>query len=220
MLGGICGLLCLCGCCFKLGPECYACCRNMYKYLIRKCRMICDRKRSKKPSYQLDKNDITLNPFPCTTTPSAVHLTLPSISQTIDPPISNIKSSLIPNSTTATTTNIFQSGTYNMRYYQYHKWHGPSLVQLEFKDGHVHGNGHDDVGSFTVTGNYSTSDNHLTLFKQYKRGTGDRYENLGHQVTIDLKWNDSVQYFNGKWVVKTANYSGEDKFELKFRQHV
>jgi hypothetical protein len=38
-----------------------------------------------------------------------------------------------------------------MRYYQYRKWHGPFLVQLEFKDGHVHGNGHDDVGSFIVT---------------------------------------------------------------------
>jgi hypothetical protein len=185
--------------------------------LIHKVRRIFDRKHSKKSSYQANKNDITLNPLPRTTTPSSVQITLPSISQTIDPPISHTKSSPILHST---TTSIFQSGTYNMRYYQYRKWHGPSLVQLEFQDGHVHGNGHDDVGSYNVTGNYSTSDNHLTIFKQYKRGTGDRYENLGHQVTIDLKWNDYAQHFDGKWIVKTANYSGKDKFELKFRQHV
>ena len=99
-------------------------------------------------------------------------MTLPSISHTIVPLIPHTKLPPILHSTTP-ITNIFQSGTYNMRYYQYHKWHGPFLAQLEFKDGYVHGNGYDDVGSFNVTGNYSTTDNHLTLFKQYKRGTGD-----------------------------------------------
>ncbi|CAF5056870.1 unnamed protein product, partial [Rotaria sp. Silwood1] len=63
-----------------------------------------------------------------------------------------------------------------------------------------------------------TSDNHVIITKQYKRGTGDPHENLGHQVKIDLKWNDQTQQFDGQWTVRTSNYSGQDKFELKLRQ--
>jgi hypothetical protein len=71
-----------------------------------------------------------------------------------------------------------------------------------------------------VTWHYSTSDNHLNIFKQYERGTGDPHENLGHQVTIELKWNNYAQCFDGKWIVKTRTYSGTDKFELKLKQCV
>ncbi|CAF5053614.1 unnamed protein product [Rotaria sp. Silwood1] len=84
-----------------------------------------------------------------------------------------------------------------------------------FKD-----NGTDDVGSFDVTGSYSTDGNCMTLQKKYKRGTDDPRENLGHEVKIDLKWNDQTQQFDGQWIVRTANYSGQDKFELKLRQHI
>ncbi|CAF4034688.1 unnamed protein product [Rotaria sordida] len=107
-----------------------------------------------------------------------------------------------------------------MRYYQYFKWHGSFLVQMEFNNGNVQGNGTDDVGSYDVTGSYSTDDNRLTLTKQYKRGTGDPRENFGHQVKIDLKWNDQAQHFDGQWVVRTASYFGQDKFELKLRPYV
>ncbi|CAF0894478.1 unnamed protein product [Rotaria sp. Silwood1] len=107
-----------------------------------------------------------------------------------------------------------------MRYYQYFKWHGPFLTQFEFDNRNVQGNGTDDVGSFDVTGSYSTDGNCMTLQKKYKRGTGDPRENLGHEVKIDLKWNDQTQQFDGQWIVRTANYSGQDKFELKLRQHI
>lgn len=105
-----------------------------------------------------------------------------------------------------------------MRYYQYCKWHGPFLIQLEFENRNVQGSGADDVGSYDITGKYSRSDFHLNLIKQYKPRTGDLRENLGHQVTIDLRWNDILQQFDGQWIVKTTNYSGQDKFELKFKE--
>ncbi|CAF4102671.1 unnamed protein product, partial [Rotaria sp. Silwood1] len=114
------------------------------------------------------------------------------------PPISQTELSSIVQDASQ-TTKIFQTGPYNMRYYQYYKWHGPFLVQLEFNDGNIRGKGDDDVGLFDVTGSYSTSDNHVIITKQYKRGTGDPHENLGHQVKIDLKWNDQTQQFDGQW---------------------
>ncbi|CAF3801621.1 unnamed protein product [Rotaria sp. Silwood1] len=151
--------------------------------------------------------------------PSLVHSELPSIPNTKSSSMSFTKLPPILHSKTS-TTNVFQSGFYNMRYYQYFKWHGPFLTQFEFDNRNVQGNGTDDVGSFDVTGSYSTDDNCMTLQKKYKRGTGDPRENLGHEVKIDLKWNDQTQQFEGQWIVRTENYSGQDKFELKLRQHI
>ncbi|CAF2718947.1 unnamed protein product [Rotaria sp. Silwood2] len=70
---------------------------------------------------------------------------------------------------------------------------------------------------FTLPKNYSTSDNHMNSAKQYVPETENPYENLGHQVKIDLKWNAHAQNVDDQWVIRTTMYSGQDKFELKLR---
>jgi hypothetical protein len=115
------------------------------------------------------------------------------------------------------TKSIFQSGAWTSRYYQYGKWHGPHELSLMFdaKQMKINGTGRDDVGTFFVTGIYSTKTQRLGLHKRYRLGTGNSRENLGHTVTIQLYWNPSNNQFEGKWYVQTAKYTGEDKFELK-----
>ncbi|CAF4426077.1 unnamed protein product, partial [Rotaria sp. Silwood2] len=80
---------------------------------------------------------------------------------------------------------------------------------LAFNDGNIRGNGDDDVGLFDVTGSYSKYDNHLTLTKQYKCGTGETHDNRGHQVKVDLKWNHQTQRFNGQWAVLKVHPNAE-----------
>jgi hypothetical protein len=106
-----------------------------------------------------------------------------------------------------------------MRYYQYSKWHGLHYVQLHFDDGLVTGGGTDDVESFTVTVTYCGKKTaRLGFTKQYQLGTGNSRQNLGHEAKIQLEWNDRQQNLNGKWYVKTATYSGNNKSELKLQQ--
>lgn len=113
---------------------------------------------------------------------------------------------------------VFQSGAWTSRYYQYRRWHGPQRLSLKFDHiaMKVSGAGSDDVGSFTVTGIFSTETQRLGLTKKYRLGTGNASENLGHSVTIQLYWNPNTNQFEGKWYVQTKKYGGEDKFELKF----
>jgi hypothetical protein len=82
----------------------------------------------------------------------------------------------------------------------------------------VTGSGSDDIGTFTIDGIYSTTTLRIGLTKTYQKGTGNLFQNLGHQVTIQLTWNEKNQQFKGKWYVKTSKYRGEDKFRLKFNQ--
>lgn len=79
----------------------------------------------------------------------------------------------------------------------------------------VKGSGNDDVGSFTVDGTWSTQTKRLAFKKTYRAGTGNRAENLGHTVIIQLEWNSHTSQFEGKWYVRTAKYNGENKFTLK-----
>ncbi|CAF5025602.1 unnamed protein product, partial [Rotaria sp. Silwood1] len=62
----------------------------------------------------------------------------------------------------------------------------------------VTGSGSDDVGVFTIDGIYSFDTNRIGLTKTYQLDTGDRSENLGHQVIIQLTWNAQNRHFNGK----------------------
>ncbi len=114
--------------------------------------------------------------------------------------------------------NPFQSGIWSSRYFQYTRWHGPYQFSLLFdpQSMKVTGSGSDDVGTFTIDGTYSTETSRIALTKTYQAGTGNRSENLGHQVTIQLTWNAQNNQFEGKWYVQTNKYHGEDKFELKF----
>ncbi|CAF4087681.1 unnamed protein product, partial [Adineta steineri] len=78
------------------------------------------------------------------------------------------------------------------------------------------GSGVDDIGSFTIDGTYSNETNRIGLTKQYQIGTGDPSQNLGHQVIIQVTWNEKNNQFEGKWYVQTKKYHGEGKFQLKF----
>jgi hypothetical protein len=114
--------------------------------------------------------------------------------------------------------SAFQSGIWSSRYFQYGKWHGPYQFSLSFdpQSQKVTGSGSDDVGTFTIDGTYSMKTHRIGLTKTYQAGTGNRSENLGHQVTIQLTWNAQNNQFQGKWYVQTNKYHGEDKFELSF----
>jgi hypothetical protein len=114
--------------------------------------------------------------------------------------------------------NLFQSGIWSSRYFQYKSWHGPSQFSILFdpQSTKVTGSGTDDVGTFTFDGTYSVKTLRIGLTKNYQLGTGNPSENLGHQVTIQLAWNAQNNQFEGKWYVQTKKYHGEDKFELKF----
>jgi hypothetical protein len=113
--------------------------------------------------------------------------------------------------------NHFETGEWSTRYYQAGRWHGPHSLSLTYDQvsGTVVGQGHDDVGAYTITGVFSIKNQCIGLTKKYHPGTGNRAENFAHSVTIQLTWNDVHQGFEGKWFIQTASYRGEDKFELK-----
>jgi hypothetical protein len=80
----------------------------------------------------------------------------------------------------------------------------------------VTGSGSDDVGVFTIDGIYSTETNRIGLKKTYELGTGDRSDNLGHQVKIQLTWNTQNRQFEGKWYVEQSKHHDDGEFVLKF----
>lgn len=116
--------------------------------------------------------------------------------------------------------NVFQSGIWSARYYQYGKWHGPNEMLLRFnpRSTKINGWGWDDVGKFTVKGVYSQQTRRIGLTKTYQVGTGNKAQNLGHNVNIQLTENSRSRNFEGKWYVQTINYHGEDMFELSFNR--
>ena len=115
-------------------------------------------------------------------------------------------------------TNIFRSGYWTSRYFQYGTWHGPHTFLLFFshKELEVTGSGKDDVGEFSIDGTYSLCTGQLGLTKVYEKGTGNLSQNLGHTVNIQLEWNGDKCRFDGRWNVDTRYYRGQDSFELKF----
>lgn len=78
------------------------------------------------------------------------------------------------------------------------------------------GSGSDDVGSFSIEGFYSIETRRIALTKTYQLGTGNPLQNLGHQVLIQVEWNELSRAFEGKWYVRTSKFRGSDKFTLKF----
>jgi hypothetical protein len=116
--------------------------------------------------------------------------------------------------------NIFPSGHWVSRYFQYERWYGPHTFSLFFNHHElkVTGSGIDNVGAFSIDGIYSLNTRRIGLTKMYQKGTGNRSENLGHKVIIQLEWNFEKRQFEGKWYVHTNKYHGKDKFTLKFDQ--
>ena len=117
-------------------------------------------------------------------------------------------------------STIFRSGVWSSLYFQHGRWHGPFKLSLSLNPQSMKatGTGSDDVGTFTIDGEYSTETRRFGLTKRYQAGTGNRAENLAHQVIIQLTWNAQTNQFEGKWYVQTSKYHGEDKFELRFEQ--
>ncbi|UJR12043.1 hypothetical protein I4U23_016221 [Adineta vaga] len=102
---------------------------------------------------------------------------------------------------------IFQLGTWVSRYHQYHEWHKQDYLLLSFDSLKlkVEGKGHDNVGTYTVSGIYSTETQRIGLIKTYQQGTGNPLENLGHSVVIQLLWNSKESQFEGIWSFKHRN---------------
>ncbi len=115
------------------------------------------------------------------------------------------------------SVNPFQSGVWLSRYFQYETWHGPYSFPLSFysQSKKIKGSGSDDVGIFTIDGTFSTETNQMNLIKTYQIETGDRKQNLGHQVTIQLTWNAQSRQFEGKWHVRISTYEDKGEFQLK-----
>ena len=112
--------------------------------------------------------------------------------------------------------DIFQSGTWSSRYHQYNKWHGSFKHEIVFDidQNMLSGHGKDIVGQYTLTGHISTELLTINMIKEYRLDTGDARENLGHEVKIDLKWNNRKRVFVGQWFVHTHKYQGEGQYEL------
>jgi hypothetical protein len=121
--------------------------------------------------------------------------------------------------TEANDANLFPSGVWSGRYFQYDQWHGPSNFSLSFDPSSftIDGSGSDDIGAFNLTGRYSTTTKEIELVKKYQHGTGDESENFGHNVTIEVNWDNDKQLFLGNWYVNTDSYRDEDQYELQFR---
>jgi hypothetical protein len=115
---------------------------------------------------------------------------------------------------------IFQPGAFQSFYYQYNARHGPYNMTLAFypEAGYiVHGGGSDNIGSFVITGIYSPRTLRMGLEKHYQLGTGDPTENLGHTVTIQVKWNHENQQFQGKYYLQTRRHRDENEFIIRFQ---
>ncbi|CAF2814763.1 unnamed protein product [Rotaria sp. Silwood2] len=113
---------------------------------------------------------------------------------------------------------LFQSGQWESQYFQYSKWHGPYQIELSFDalQSKVTGSGLDDIGMYSIEGTYSTQSRRMGLTKTYQLGTGNRLENLGHTVTIQLEWNKYNNQFEGKWYVRTKKFKGAGDFKINF----
>lgn len=118
------------------------------------------------------------------------------------------------------SANVFRSGIWTSRYHQYGKWHGPHEITLTFnpRSSKVSGDGWDEVGRFIVNGIYSLRTRRMGLTKTYQVDTGNKAQNLGHSVTIQLTENVHLQQFEGRWYGQTVKYHGKDKFVLSFNR--
>ena len=113
---------------------------------------------------------------------------------------------------------IFRSGSYETYYFQYGTRHGPFPMKLGFypQAGYVvHGGGKDDIGTFVISGIYSPNTLRMGLTKKYQIGTGNPNENLGHEVMIQVEWNNEQQEFKGQYYLKTSQHVDRNEFVIR-----
>lgn len=113
---------------------------------------------------------------------------------------------------------LFKSGIWSGRYLQFGIWHDVQRLTLKFdpQSFKVTGSGSDNVGMFIIDGYYSNRTGRMGIVKTYLIGTGNRLQNFGHHVIIQVTWNSETRQFEGKWYVQTKRYREENKIELKF----
>jgi len=139
----------------------------------------------------------------------------------------------------ALPVNSTPAGNYVGLYWQYGSTHPIPAQYMSCNDnpaiddvsGSAEGHGHDDVGNFSMKGEFLQA--RLALTKKYVRGTGNPKENLGHSVALRLtccdlaralpdKWDELARFgappgvvgFFGTWHVRTRNYSGDAQMVL------
>lgn len=123
-------------------------------------------------------------------------------------------------------TASIASGLYQGCYSQYGKLHDVLSFELKISESKVIGWGKDDVGTYNLSGDLAGK--WVALEKTYCKGTGDRNENKGHTVFMQLEYcaiptspenleaqkarNCGASYwFIGSWIIKTRKYSGSGK---------
>lgn len=94
---------------------------------------------------------------------------------------------------------------------------------LVFEDGHVRGNGVDDVGAYSVTGLISKSCRRIAFSKRYipeskaSNGKVNYEENLGHVVEyrgVGAGPEVSTSGLRGTWYIQTSQYTGQGIFHI------
>lgn len=70
-------------------------------------------------------------------------------------------------------------------YYKKNKeWTYMNNIKLSFKDNEIKGSGNDSIGNYELVGDYAKRP--ISLIKTYKLGTGNKFENFGQNVYINL----------------------------------
>ena len=76
----------------------------------------------------------------------------------------------------------------------------------------------DKIGDYQMNGTFNPQNGRMVLNKKYIIGTGDKWENLGHNVRIRLQWNKDQKQFDGTFYVKTNRYEGTGLWSIKLEQ--
>jgi hypothetical protein len=76
-----------------------------------------------------------------------------------------------------TSEDLFVSGTWANRYFQYGVWHGPFKHQMTFNSNNntFEGSGEDDVGQFILSGIFSKDTKRVNIIQSYKVGLSDKF---------------------------------------------
>eukprot|EP00746_Dinoflagellata_sp_MGD_P124480 gnl/MRDRNA2_/MRDRNA2_59080_c0_seq1.p1 gnl/MRDRNA2_/MRDRNA2_59080_c0~~gnl/MRDRNA2_/MRDRNA2_59080_c0_seq1.p1 ORF type:complete len:326 (-),score=52.06 gnl/MRDRNA2_/MRDRNA2_59080_c0_seq1:52-1029(-) len=113
------------------------------------------------------------------------------------------------------------SGTWRGYYNQYGSRHAVCEFKLAFDGDRMHGNGVDDVGSYSIDGLYGQGSGRISFRKQYVRGSPAAngrisQENLGHYVEYrgECAGTDLGHGVRGLWYVETALYRGSGRFHI------
>ena len=58
----------------------------------------------------------------------------------------------------------------------------------------------------------------MAIHKKYTPNTGERYENRGHTVKMQMDYDVNSKTFEGKWYVETFRYTGSGCCTMEWRR--